>query len=91
MSVRRAARNRQVIAPEASINDKRTPSRLSGIVVFEEVLAAKGMGHSRLRSRRRGDCYIMHTYATGIGVDRDHLVPAENGGNLAKVPCHSGE
>ena len=56
-----------------------------GIVVFDEVLAARRVGHRRLQPRRRGDHLVMRACAAGAGVDRDRLALVENGRDLVEV------
>ena len=55
------------------------------IVVLDEVLAARRMGHGRLQARRRGDHFVMRALATGAGIDRDRFALVEDGRNLIEV------
>ena len=44
-----------------------------GIVVFDEILAARGVRHRGLEPRRRGDHLVMGPRAAGAGIDRDRV------------------
>src|SRR5258708_25736865 len=56
-----------------------------GIVILHEVLAARGVRHRRLQTRRRRDNFVMSTGAAGPGIDRDRTALVENGGDLSEV------
>src|SRR5258705_11460368 len=62
----------------ASADDPRH-AHIVGIVVFQEVLAARRMGHRRLQPRCRGDDLVMRASATRTGVDGDRFALVENG------------
>ena len=68
----------------ASADDPRH-AHIVGIVVFEEVLAARRMGHRRLQSRCRGDDLVVRASATRAGVDGDRFALVENGGDRIVV------
>jgi hypothetical protein len=55
------------------------------VVVFEEVLATRRVGHGRLQSRRRRNHLVMRPCATGAGVDRDRFASVQNGCDLVEV------
>jgi hypothetical protein len=55
------------------------------VVMFDEVLAARGMSHRRLQSRRRGDDFVMRTRAARAGIDRDRFAPIEDGRDRVEV------
>src|ERR1700739_27114 len=55
------------------------------IVVFDEVLAARGMGHRRIEPCCRGDHLVMRTGAPGAGVDGDRIALVQNGRDLVEV------
>ena len=50
-----------------------------GIVVFDEVLAARCVRHRRLKARRGRDHFVMRTLATGARVNGDRLALVEFG------------
>ena len=56
-----------------------------GIVVLDEVLAARRVGHRRLQPRRRGDHLVVRACAAGAGIDRDRFALVENGCDLIEV------
>ena len=56
-----------------------------GIVVFDEVLAARRVRHWRLQARRRGDHLVMRAGAASARIDRDRLALVENGRDLVEV------
>jgi multidrug efflux pump subunit AcrB len=68
----------------ASADDPRH-AHIVGIVVFEEVLAARRMGHRRLQPRRRGDDLVVRASATRAGVDGDRFALVENGRDRIEV------
>ena len=55
------------------------------VVVLDEVLAARRMGHRRLQPRSRGDDFVMRARAACAGVNRDRLAPIENGRDRVEV------
>src|SRR5580693_6078516 len=55
------------------------------IVVFDEVLAARGMGHWRVESCCRGDHLIMRIGAAGARIDGDRIALVQNGRDLVEV------
>jgi hypothetical protein len=56
-----------------------------GIVVFEEVLAPRGMGHWRFQPRRSSNHLVMCAGAAGTGVNGDRLALVENRCDLIEV------
>ena len=62
-----------------------------GIVVFDEVLAARGVGHRGLEPRRRGDHFVMGPRTAGARIDRDRVALVEDGRDLVEIARRSGE
>ena len=56
-----------------------------GIVVLDEVLAARRVGHWRLQPCRRGDHLVVRACAAGAGIDGDRVALVENGCDLIEV------
>ena len=55
------------------------------IVILDEVLAARRVGHRRLQPRRSRDHLVMRARAARTGIDRDCLALVENSRNLVEV------
>src|SRR4029077_500831 len=68
----------------ASADDPRH-AHIVGIVVFEEILAARRMGHRRVQPGCRGDDLVVRASATRAGVDGDHFTLVENGRDRIEV------
>ena len=62
-----------------------------GIVVLDEVLAARRVRHRRLQSRGGGDHLVMRAFAAGASVDRDRFALIENGRDRVEVRRRWGE
>ncbi len=55
------------------------------IVILDEVLAARRVGHRRLQPRRSRDDLVMRARAAGAGINRDRLALVENSRDFVEI------
>src|SRR5580700_5360674 len=55
------------------------------IVVLDEVLAARGVGHRRLQPCRRGNDLVMCIGTAGARIDRNRAAPVQDGCDLVEI------